>query len=164
MTIISLIAAVSKNNVIGNDNGLPWKLPKEIAYFKEKTIGKPVILGRKTFQTFGERPLPKRPHIVVTRDRSYAPKNVQVAHSMEEAFELAKTVTNKEIMVIGGAEIYKQALDFCDRIYLTEIDIQAEGDVFFPAFNKELFKEASRIKEKEGGISYDFVIYEKSSL
>ena len=161
MPIISMIAAMAKNRVIGDGKGMPWKLSKEMAYFKKTTMGKPLILGRKTFQTFGEKPLLGRPHIIVTRNKNYAPKGVQVAHSVEEALTLAKTLTIDEIMVIGGAEIYNQALKFCTRIYLTEIDVEAGGEILFPEFNKAIFKEVSRKHESEENINYDFVIYEK---
>ncbi|MFT7432622.1 MAG: dihydrofolate reductase [Alphaproteobacteria bacterium] len=161
MVTISLIAAMASNRVIGNDNNLPWKLPKEMAYFREKTLGKPVILGRKTFQSFGEKPLPKRPHIVVTRDTSYQPQGVQVAHSLELALKLAREHTAEEIMVIGGGEIYKQSLLFAHRIYLTEINSSAEGNTYFPTFDKKIFKEVSRNPQAENGTDYDFVIYEK---
>lgn len=163
---LSLIAAVDENGAIGKNGALPWHLPKELAYFKEKTLGKPVILGRKTFESFGGRPLKGRPHIVVTRDRSYHAENVQIAHSFKEAFALAKELlpelNQTEIMVIGGGEIYKEALADCNRIYLTEVKITVDGaDTFFPTFSKETFQETSRTPSSENGVDYDFVVYEK---
>lgn len=175
MVTISLIAAMASNCVIGNDNDLPWKglLPKEMAYFKEKTLGKPVILGRKTFQSFGERPLPKRPHIILTRDKTYTvPKGVHIAYSMEEAVkistEIALSLNSDEVMVLGGAEIYKQALEYAcgkykTRIYLTEIQKEMEGETKFPDFSQYNFTQLpNKKRQSENGIDYDFVIYEKS--
>mgnify|MGYP003641008623 CR=1 FL=1 len=167
MVAISLIAAMAKNRVIGNNNNLPWQLPNEMAYFRQMTLGKPVILGRKTFQSFGERPLPKRPHIVITRDRNYAPEGVEIAHTMSEAIELAHKYVSDEIMVIGGGEIYKAALEesinkYTTRIYLTEINLDVAGEIKFPEFEKSKFKEISRQPQSENGINYDFVLYEST--
>ncbi|MAI08899.1 MAG: hypothetical protein CMF61_08080 [Magnetococcales bacterium] len=160
MAKISLIAAMAKNRTIGVNGGLPWHLKKDLQYFKAQTLGKPMVMGRKTFKSFGERPLPKRPHIVITRDMNYKPEGVTVCHSLNEALQTANSMTNDEIMVIGGGEIYKAALPHCDRIYLTEVDIDIEGDTLFPMFDKTTFKETSRLSEHENGVSFDYVIYE----
>lgn len=161
MAKISLIAAMAKNRTIGVNGGLPWHLKKDMKYFKAQTLGKPMIMGRKTFQSFGERPLPKRPHIVITRDINYKPEGVTICHSLNDALKTANSMTNDEIMVIGGGEIYKAALSYCDRIYLTEVDIDIEGDTLFPTFDKTTFKETSRLSEHENDVSFDYVIYEK---
>ena len=161
MVKVSLIAAMAKNRTIGVNGGLPWHLKKDLQYFKAQTLGKPMVMGRKTFQSFGERPLPKRPHIVITRDINYKPEGVTVCHSLEEALSIAKGMTYDEIMVIGGGEIYKSALPHCNRIYLTEVDINIEGDTLFPEFNKDEFKETKRVSENENNITFDYVIYEK---
>lgn len=162
MHTISMIAAMDKNRVIGSDNDLPWYISSDLKYFKEQTLGKPVILGRKTFQSFGERPLPDRPHIVITRDTSYQKDGVTIVHTIEDAITAAKQFTNGEIMVIGGGEIYKQSLPLCDKIYLTEVDTEAKGDVYFPNFSHQEFKETSRKSSNENGFTFDWVIYQRA--
>ena len=136
MTIISLIVAHGKNLAIGKDNAMPWHIPEDLRFFKAQTLGKPVIMGRKTFQSIG-RPLPGRPNIVVTRDNSFSSEGVTVCSSLEEALkrgeEEAEFLGGDEIMIIGGAQIYKQALNQVDRLYITEIDLSPEADAFFPA-------------------------------
>jgi dihydrofolate reductase len=160
MATISLIAAMAKNRTIGIRGHLPWHLKKDLQYFKDQTLGKPIIMGRKTFQSFDEKPLPKRPHIVITRDRNYRPEGVDICHNLESAIDLASMISY-EVMVIGGGEIYQAALKCCDKIYLTEVDIDIEGDTFFPEFDKKAFKETSRISEQEGDVKFDYVIYER---
>lgn len=162
MATISLIAAMAKNRTIGVDGGLPWHLKKDLQYFKQQTLGKPMVMGRKTFQSFGEKPLPKRPHIIITRDKNYKPQGVDVCHSLESALELAAGMSD-EVMVIGGGEIYKAALPYCDKIYLTEVDINVDGDTLFPDFDKNIFPETSRVNENDNGIQFDYVTYEKTN-
>ncbi|MEC8066656.1 MAG: dihydrofolate reductase [Pseudomonadota bacterium] len=160
MTTISMIAAMAKNRTIGVNGRLPWHLKKDLQYFKQQTLGKPMVMGRKTFQSFGERPLPKRPHIVITRDLNYNPEDVTVCHSLKEALEVAATLGD-EVMVIGGGQIYKEALPLCDKIYLTEIEMGIEGDTFFPSFNHLNFTETDRTRDCENDISFDYVTYTK---
>ena len=119
-----------------------------------------MVMGRKTFQSFGERPLPKRPHIVITRDLNYNPEDVTVCHSLKEALEVAATMGD-EVMVIGGGQIYKEALPLCDKIYLTEIEMDIEGDTFFPTFDHLNFTETDRTRDCENDISFDYVTYTK---
>ena len=128
---LALIAARARNGVIGLDNLMPWHLPEDLAYFKRVTLGKPVVMGRKTFESIG-RPLPGRLNIVVTRNPDWQAAGVQVAHSLDAALALAAAAAPEEIMLIGGAELYRQALPQADVLYLTEIDAEFAGDAFFP--------------------------------
>ncbi|MCG9065883.1 dihydrofolate reductase [Laribacter hongkongensis] len=128
---LALIAACARNGVIGLDNRMPWHLPEDLAYFKRVTLGKPVVMGRKTFESIG-RPLPGRLNIVVTRNPGWQAAGVQVAHSLDAALALAAAAVPEEIMLIGGAELYRQALPQADVLYLTEIDAEFAGDAFFP--------------------------------
>ncbi|ASJ23610.1 dihydrofolate reductase [Laribacter hongkongensis] len=128
---LALIAARARNGVIGLDNRMPWHLPEDLAYFKRVTLGKPVVMGRKTFESIG-RPLPGRLNIVVTRNPGWQAAGVQVAHSLDAALALAAAAVPEEIMLIGGAELYRQALPQADVLYLTEIDAEFAGDAFFP--------------------------------
>ena len=131
----SLIVAVSRNGVIGIDNQLPWHLPEDLKYFKPVTMGKPLIMGRKTYDSIG-RPLPGRTNIVVTRDPSWQAPGVEVAQSLEVALKLGQSACEAagadEIMVIGGEQIYRMTLPAADRLYLTQVDAEVEGDAFFP--------------------------------
>ncbi|MFZ5723675.1 MAG: dihydrofolate reductase [Pseudomonadota bacterium] len=164
---LSLIAALADNGVIGRDNKLPWHLPGDLKYFKAVTLGKPVIMGRKTWESLG-RPLPGRTNIVITRRRDYAPPGAKVAGSLEEALRLAGQVALidgvDECVVIGGAEIYAQALPRCDRMYLTEVHADVAGDAFFPSFDRAQWRETKRERHAaEGPNPYDYslVVYER---
>ena len=132
---ISLIVAVSRNGAIGLNNQLPWYLPEDLKYFKSVTMGKPLIMGRKTFDSIG-RPLPGRANIVLTRDSRWTSDGVEVVQSVEQALvagEIACEAADvDEIMVIGGEQIYRMTIDLADRIYLTQVDADVEGDAFFP--------------------------------
>lgn len=128
---VSFMLALDENNLIGKDGGLPWHLPRDLKYFKEKTLSHSVIMGRKTFEATG-KPLPGRRNIVVTRRADYAPEGVEVARSIETALELTRG--EEEVFIIGGAEICRLALaqDLADRMYLTRIHAAFDGDVYFP--------------------------------
>jgi dihydrofolate reductase len=128
---LSLLVATDENNVIGKDNKLPWHLPNDLKYFKNLTWGMPILMGRKTFDSIGKA-LPGRKSIVITRNKDWKHENVEVVHSIEEAINSAKADDIKEIFVIGGAEIFSSSFNNADRIYLTRIHHQFEGDVFFP--------------------------------
>ena len=156
--IISLIAAVGKNNVIGADNKLPWKLSADLKRFRQITSGKPVIMGRKTFESIG-RPLPNRINIIITRDKNYKADSCIVVHSAEEALNAAKE--NEEIMVIGGEQIFKEFLPKAGRMYLTIIDKKFEGDAYFPEYDGKEWKEFLKEEHEEGGIKYAFVNLER---
>ncbi len=147
MTVkLSLIVAVAENGVIGKDNGLPWKISSDLKYFKERTLGKPVIMGRKTFQSIG-RPLPGRVNIVITRDASFATDGVITALSLDMALDVGKNLALtkgvEEVMVIGGAQIYNLTLPDADRLYLTRVHGEVDGDTRFPPLNPDDWLEAS---------------------
>ncbi|MDO9174083.1 MAG: dihydrofolate reductase, partial [Actinomycetota bacterium] len=144
---IALIAALAENRVIGRDNMLPWRLPNDLKYFKAVTLGKPVIMGRKTWESLG-RPLPGRTNIVISRQAGYAAPGGRVVWSFAEALELAAQVARldgvDECLVIGGAEIYALALPHCHRLYLTEVHAAVDGDAFFPEFDRAPWHETKR--------------------
>lgn len=157
---ISLIAAISTNNVIGRDNKIPWHISEDFKRFKSLTMGHPIIMGRKTFESIG-KPLPGRTNIVITRDENYSPEGAEVVHSIDEAVELAKTKEGSdEIFIIGGGQIYSQSMDLADKLYLTIVEQEVEGDIFFPDysdFNKVTFEQEG---ESEG-LKYKFIDLEK---
>ncbi|MDA3882292.1 MAG: dihydrofolate reductase [Bacteroidales bacterium] len=163
--IVSAIAAVSENNVIGNNNDLIWHMPADLRFFKQKTTGHVMIMGRKTFESMNNgKPLPNRTTIIVTRNKDYsAPEGVLIAHSIEEA--LALTASEHECFICGGAEIYKAFLPFTDYLYITRIHHSFDGDTFFPKFCeinwKIIFEEHHSANEKN---KYDhtFITYKKT--
>lgn len=129
---ITMVAALTRNHVIGKNNDLPWRLPADLAHFKRLTLGKPIILGRKNYQSIG-RPLPGRHNIVITRDRTFSADGVTVVHSPADALRAAGNVD--EVMIIGGADIYRQFLPQADRLHLTWIEADIDGDTYFPDFS-----------------------------
>ena len=135
---VCLIAAVARNGVIGAHGDIPWRIPSDFTWFKRTTMGKPMVMGRKQFETF-PRLLPGRPHIVVTRRRDYAPEGVLVRHGLAEALAAGRALAEEsgvdEVMVIGGGDIYAQAIGLADRLYITHVDLAPEGDVRFPAID-----------------------------
>lgn len=136
MTMVSMIVAAAEDHAIGKRNEMLWHLPDDFKFFKETTMGHPVVMGRKTFQSLG-RPLPKRPNIVISRQEGFVAEGAQVVSSLSDALQLAKTLTNTEIMVIGGGEIYKQALPLADKVYLTRVHARfPDADAHFPVLNK----------------------------
>lgn len=151
--IISIIAAIAKNRVIGSKNKLPWHLPEDIKRFRTLTLGKPVIMGRKTYESIG-KPLPDRKNIVLTRNKDYHISGCIVVHSLDEALNTAKG--NNEVMIIGGAEIYKMFLPLADKMYLTLIDAEFAGDSYFPRYNPSEWQEIEHIKKRTENISYTF--------
>lgn len=158
---ISLIAAVAQNRAIGKDNQLLWHLPEDMRYFRETTRGKTVIMGRKTWESLPDkfRPLPGRRNIVVTRDNHYVADGALLAHSLDEA--IAAAGEDGETFVIGGAELYKQALPLAQRLYLTEVAHAYEGDVFFPEIAPAEWQEISRAQQcSASGMAFAFVVYQ----
>ncbi|MDA1293018.1 MAG: dihydrofolate reductase [bacterium] len=154
---ISIIVAASENNVIGRDNSIPWHLPDDLKYFRKRTEGHPVIMGRKNFESIVAalgKPLPNRQNIIVTRDGNYAAVGCDIASSLQEAimyghkdptpFDGLRGASNEEIFVIGGGEIYKQALGLCNYIYLTRIHAWIAGDIFFPEVDPNVWEEVER--------------------
>lgn len=163
MNQISLIAALGKDRVIGKDNGLLWHLPDDLKRFKERTMGHPVIMGRKTWDSipFRFRPLPGRTNIIITTIEGYPAENAVVAHSFPEALSYAKEAPGaEEIFVIGGGEIYRAALPFASRLYLTLVDDNTPGTVTFPDY-PEFVNELEREDHSENGISYSWVTLER---
>ena len=141
MTVrIAMIAGVAENGVIGSDQTIPWRVPSDMAFFKKTTMGKPIVMGRKQYETVG-RPLPGRTNIVVTRQVGYQPEGVLVFSSIDAALDKAREIAQAdgvdEIMIIGGGELYAQLIDGADRLYITHIDLNPAGDVRFPAIRHE---------------------------
>ena len=166
--IVSLIAALAKNRVIGKNNDLPWRLPDDMKYFMETTKGHCVIMGRKNYDSLPHkfRPLANRTNIVVTRQQNFEAAGCIVVHSIEDALNVARQQKEVEVFVMGGAEIYSQALPVANRLYLTEIDAEIDGDTFFPAVNHKDYKEISRINhnaDEKHRFAFDFVVYEKQN-
>lgn len=166
--IISLIVAVSENNVIGKNNQLLWHLPADLKYFKEKTSGKPVIMGRKTFESIIQaigHPLPNRQNIVITRNKDFLFENIYSANNIAEAIQFAGEVP--EIMIIGGESIFNQSLSCADKIYLTRIHHSFDGDVFFPELEDSIWQKTNEEKhqaDEKNPYSYTFLIYKKNIL
>tara|TARA_B100000427_G_C15481388_1_gene583163 strand:- start:155 stop:661 length:507 start_codon:yes stop_codon:yes gene_type:complete len=165
--MISLIAAVAKNGVIGNEGDLPWNLPSDLKKFKEITDNKPIIMGRKTWDSIG-RPLPNRDNIIVSRNINLEIEGGIICLSPDKAISIAKIKANErgceEIMVIGGGYIYQEFMSVADKLYITEVDLEIEGDAYFPKIDPELFKEISREernKDPEDNAYHSLVIYEK---
>lgn len=164
--IVSLIAAVAKNGVIGKNNDLPWRLPDDMKFFMQTTKGHHVIMGRKNYDSLHDqyKPLPQRTNIVVTHQQHLNAPGCIVVHSVEAAIDVAKKNQEQEVFVIGGAEIYKLALATADKLYLTEIDAVVDGDTFFPNFDKKEWKVAAKKhhdSDQRHPYSFDFVVYER---
>ena len=146
--LLSLIVAKSRNDVIGCDGGLPWHIPEDLKFFRKVTMGKPVIMGRKTHQSIG-RALPGRLNIVITRNKNWQADGVTIASGLSAALQIAEQAGAEEAMVIGGEQIYRAALPLADRIYLTEVDLEVAGDARFPAIDQAEWVEVQR-SEPEG--------------
>jgi dihydrofolate reductase len=172
MTILSMIVATADNNVIGKDNTMPWHLPADLAYFKRVTLGKPIIMGRKTYESIGMA-LPGRRNIIISRDENYIPngkgaEGVDVVTSVEKALALVDgSDGNKaveEIMVIGGGAIYKHCLPNADRLYITHINASIDGDTQFPAYNDGTWLKTHnelRVSDEKNAYDLDFCVYER---
>ena len=166
---LSLICAMDENMVIGKNNSLPWHLPEDLQYFKRTTMGRCIIMGRKTFESIG-RPLPGRTNIIVTRRREYEVENARVVDCLTDAIELAETVSfidaSDEAFVIGGAELYKHALPFVDRMHLTIVHAEVDGDTFFPDFDVEEWEEVSKenfAADEANPYDYSICVFERRS-
>lgn len=150
---IVVIAALARNHVIGRDNMLLWRLKSDLRRFRELTMGKPIIMGRKTFQSIG-RPLPGRHTIVMTRDPGFAPDGVMICRSLEEALDAARILAKRhdqpEIAIVGGAQIYELAMPLADRLYLTLVEAEPEGDAFFPDVDPAIFAQTARADHSAG--------------
>lgn len=164
MARLALIVAVAKNGVIGKDNKLPWHIPEDLKWFKQNTLGKPMIMGRKTFESLGGL-LPGRPHIVVTRDKAFQSEKVYVARSLDEAVGMGEKLAAEsgadELMVIGGADIYRQMLGQVQKIYRTLVELEPEGDAFFPELG-QAWSITSEEKKSSNDANFLLQVVEKS--
>lgn len=163
--IVSAIVAKAKDNVIGKDNDIPWYLPADLKYFKKTTLNHHIIMGRKCFQSIG-KPLPKRTNIIVTRNPFYIVSNCYIASSVEEALEIAYDNGEEEAIIIGGGEIYKLTQKLWDKLYITEVHAEIEGDIFFPKIDTKKWvkvSEESHQKDAKHEFDYSFLVYEKKA-
>jgi len=163
--IISQIVAVSQNNVIGKEGGLPWKMPTDSAYFKAKTLGHHIVMGRRNYEAEGKA-LPGRVNIVLTRNRDFQINDGIVMQKLENAIEFSRKAGEKELFIVGGEEIYKLAMPFTDRIYLTRIHTEVDGDTFYPEINHKIWRQLTVDKRKsdiQNPFDYDFLVYEKEN-
>ena len=163
--IITLVVAASRNNVIGKDNQLLWRLPNDTRYFKNVTWGMPVVMGRKTFESLG-KPLTGRTNIVLTRNSAWKAPGVTVVKTLDDALFLAREMDVKELMVIGGGEIYKMAMPKARRIHITRVEAELEGDAFFPEIDPLLWKMVSHhdhAADEKHQYAYSFQVWERRS-
>ncbi|GED57541.1 dihydrofolate reductase [Brevibacillus formosus] len=157
--MISLIVAYARNQVIGKDGDMPWHLPADLKNVKELTTGKTIVMGRKTFESIG-KPLPNRKNVVLTRSQDFHPEGVDVVHTKEEVLAMG------DVIIFGGSEIYRQFLDVVDRLYITEIDLETEGDTFFPAWDRDAY---TLVDKREGIVDeknvhpHAFYVYERKN-
>lgn len=160
---ISIIVAASENNVIGINNMLPWRLPTDLKYFKSTTLGKPIVMGRKTFESLG-KPLPGRPNIVITRQKEFQPEGAYVVGSVEEGIEKAKLFGGDELFITGGSQIFEQAWPLVERIYLTRVYAVVHGDAFFPQLDGaefELVTDERHEADEKNQYSFAFQVWER---
>lgn len=160
--MLSIIVAFDRNRTIGKDNQLPWHLPRDLANFKKVTMGHPIVMGRKTYESIG-RPLPGRENIILTRNRSYEADGCKIIHTIDDLRQI-KQQYNDELFILGGAEIFKEVLPEVDRLYVTYIDAEFVGDTFFPEVDLNEWKEISRekgIKDENNPYDYEFIVYER---
>lgn len=160
---ISAIVATAKNNVIGKENNIPWYLPADLKYFKKRTLHHHIIMGRKTYQSIG-RPLPKRTNIILTRDPFFIASNCIIKTSIEAALKVADDNGEEEAFIIGGGVIYELSQPYWDRVYLTEVDLEVEGDVFFPALKAEEWKLISSERhepDEKNEFAYTFKVFDR---
>ncbi len=161
---ISLIAALTPARVIGKNNQLPWQMPADLQYFKKITLGKPVIMGRKTYESIG-KPLPGRKNIIITQNKHFsAPPECQIVYSIREALDLDSVKDCEEVCVIGGSEIFARTLPLANYLYLTFIETDISGDVYFPEWDKSQWREISRehhLRDAENPYDYSFVVFAK---
>lgn len=162
---ISCIVAKANNNVIGHNNKMPWHISEDLKYFKKVTSGHTIILGRKNYESIG-RPLPNRTNIIVTRDKTFKCPSCVVVHSIEIALKYAFENGENEAFIIGGGQIYKQTIEYWDKLYITEIDEEFEGDVFFPEVNYKEWKLISKQclnKNKNNKYNFCFNVFERKN-
>ncbi|MFK7775589.1 MAG: dihydrofolate reductase [Saprospiraceae bacterium] len=161
--VVSTIVATAKNNVIGKDNDIPWYLPADLKYFKKITLNHHIIMGRNCYESIG-KPLPKRTNMILTRNPFYIVSNCYVLHSLEEALQIAEENGEEEAFIIGGAQIYELGMKYSDKLYLTEVDLEVEGDIIFPKLNMdewELLSEETHQADEKNEHNYTFKIFQK---
>ena len=160
--MINIVVAKASNNVIGAKNDLIWHLPNDLKHFKNITSGHPIIMGRKTFESLG-RPLPNRTNIVVTRDQNWSAENIEIETSLPKAIEAAQKI-DQDIYIIGGGNIYKQAMEFADVLYITEVHHEFDGDTYYPEIDSDEWEEVEREdfkKDEKHPYAYSFVTYKR---
>lgn len=161
--MISLIAAIGKNNELGKEQKLLWAMPADMKHFRETTSGHPIVMGRKTFESIG-RALPNRRNVVITRDINYKADGIEIAHSLEEALKLFEN-SNEEVFIIGGGELYKQAIEKADKLYITRVDCETpDADTYFPEIDLNIWQETSKedhASDEKNPFPYSFVEYIK---
>lgn len=166
--IISLIAAVTENHVIGKDNDLPWHLPDDMKFFMETTKGHHVIMGRKNYDSLPAKfkPLPNRTNIVITRQKNFLAPGCVIVNSLETAIDIARSANEQEVFIIGGAEIFNQSIHLADRLYITEIKTTLEGDTYFPLIDKKEWKAISAKShplDAKHNYAFEFVTYQRKN-
>ncbi|SFJ99020.1 dihydrofolate reductase [Halobacillus dabanensis] len=164
--MISFIFAMDRNRLIGKDNDLPWHIPNDFKFFKDMTWGKTIIMGRKTFESFG-KPLPEREHIVITKNQEYDREGCTVIHTIDEILQMDKNEPDKEWFVIGGSVLFEKMLPYADRMYLTYIDASFEGDTYFPEYDESewtLVSETKGKKDDKNPYDYYFRTYDRKTL
>lgn len=161
---VVIVVAMAQNRTIGRDGDLPWRLPADLKHFKAVTMGKPIVMGRKTYDSIG-RPLPGRLNVVITRSTTYTPDGVTVVHSLEDALEAARASGAEETCIVGGAEIYRLALPMTSRLELTEVHEHVDGDTHFPAFDRADWTETARERHEaeDDRPAYSFVTLERNA-
>lgn len=169
MVWVSVIVAAAENGVIGRGNALPWHLPEDLRYFRRVTMGKPLVMGRRTFESIG-RPLPGRTNIVISRNPQFRAEGTRVVASLDDALQLARDIALAdgvdELLVIGGAEIYAQAIPRADRLYLTLVHAAVEGDALLPPIDWREWRETGRERHRGSGDNphdYSFLVYERAA-
>ena len=162
--ILSLIVAASTNNVIGNNNQLPWHLPNDMKFFKNTTWGSPVIMGRKTFESMGNKILPGRINIILTKQKGFKAQGVTVVNSWADAMFVIETTDSNEVFIIGGGEIFKETIKKANRIYMTRVHTIIDGDIFFPEIDEKKWKQLSKREcsaDEKHSFNYTFELWEK---
>lgn len=162
--LISIVVAAAENNAIGKNNQLLWHLPRDMKFFKNVTWAMPVIMGRKTFESMGGKALPGRKNIVITRQTEWQADGVMTASNLDDAIKKAESMDVKEVFVIGGGEIYKQAFDSANRIYMTRVHTRLDADIFFPAIDEaswKLLKNTDNSSDEKHKYAYSFQVWER---
>ena len=163
----SIIVAIARNNVIGHKNSLPWRMPADLRHFKQTTMGHPVIMGRKTFASMGHKPLSGRMNIVLTRNTSITPPTgCEIANALQEAFQTAEASGAQEAFVIGGSQVYAEAIPMADTLYITEIDGDVEGDTYFPSIDWSPWEAVHReahAADADNPFPYTFITYKRKA-